>query len=39
MWKRYLTTNTAFAAIVVREALKRVFESMTAAGNTTPLKR
>jgi N-acetylglucosaminyldiphosphoundecaprenol N-acetyl-beta-D-mannosaminyltransferase len=39
MWKRYLTTNAVFAAIVAKEALRRVLEgSMTTASNTTSVK-
>jgi N-acetylglucosaminyldiphosphoundecaprenol N-acetyl-beta-D-mannosaminyltransferase len=40
MWKRYLTTNTAFAALLAREVLKRVFErEMSAPSTTTSSKR
>jgi N-acetylglucosaminyldiphosphoundecaprenol N-acetyl-beta-D-mannosaminyltransferase len=35
MWKRYLTTNTAFAVIVAREALRHVLESNVRAANDT----
>ena len=35
MWKRYLTTNTAFAVIIAREALRRVLESNMRAANDT----
>jgi len=39
MWKRYLTTNTAFAVIVAREALRHVLESnMRAVNDTRSLK-
>lgn len=40
MWKRYLTTNTAFAALLVREVLKRVFaRNIDAASHTASSKR